>query len=135
MSEFVFIKKKFEDELGVKIFERTRKREVVEARAVFYYYLHKFKKLGLVEITRLVEQHTGYKPNHATIHHAKEKYDIYAKYNLRLDDALRNVVGHFNSTNDKQRYIKSKIDRLPNNIIDDIYKTVEIEYTKVLLEN
>lgn len=134
MKDFVFIKRQFEDELAVKMFERTRKREVVEARATFYYYLHNFRKLGLVEITRLVEQHTGYKPNHATIHHAKEMYDLYAQHNKTLDEALRNVVGHFNSQADKQRYIKSKLAKLPDVVIDQIYESVEAEYEKVLQE-
>ena len=69
-NDFIKIKKQFELEFGFSFLQETRKREYVEARACFIYYLYAFKKLGLVEITKLIEKEEGWKPNHATIHHS-----------------------------------------------------------------
>ena len=134
MKDFNIVLNQFNTELGVNMFEETRRRSNVEARACFYHYLYKYKGCGLVEITRLVEGYTGRKPNHATVHHAIEMYEVYSGYNPKLNEALLSVVGYFNTSKDKQQYIKNTITRLPDEIIDDIHNKVMTEYTKILVE-
>ena len=133
-TEFERLKKQFELEFGFKFLKETRKREYVEARAAFIYYLYKFRKVGLVEITRLFQQVEGWKPNHATIHHSLKNYEIYTKYNPKIDEVIRNVIGYFRSTTDKQLYIKNKITKLPKDFVDQIHTQVENEYKKFLEE-
>ena len=131
-NEFIKIKKQFELEFGFSFLQETRKREYVEARACFIYYLYAFKKLGLVEITKLIEKEEGWKPNHATIHHSLKNYQLYSAYNPNIDKALRNVIGLFRNIKDKQLYISNAIQKLPATFVDRIHSEVEVEYQKFL---
>ena len=109
-----------------------RRWEIVEARATFIMYLKKYRFRGLVEIARLIEYSTGWKINHATIHHALEEYETYTKYNPRLDEVMRSVIGAFQKDSDKQQYIKNTITRLPSDVLNNVHDIVQNEYVKVL---
>lgn len=134
MKTFGLVLREMQDYLGYNFFENTRRRECVEGRSLLYHYLSKYKGCGLVEITRMVEDYIGRKPNHATVHHAIEMYDVYASYNPTLNEALLAVVGHFNNSEDKKQYIKNTITKLPSQIVNEIHEKVREEYKKQLLE-
>lgn len=122
----------FEKEFGFEILTKTRKREYVEARGTLMYYLYKFEKKGLTEISKLIYEHTGWKINHATIHHSIKNQPIYSKYNPKLDEVLRAVVGWFDKDADKIQYIKNTITRLPSEVIEELHQDVLDAYAEQL---
>lgn len=132
INQFRKYRKQFELEFGFAFLKQTRKREYVEARAAFIYYLSKFKKVGLVRITDLIKADRGWKPNHATIHHSLKNYDMYCKYNPKIDSAVRNVIGYFRNTQDKQLYISNAIKNLDDDVVDRIHTEVVYEYKKYI---
>lgn len=132
MKEFMKIKKQFEIVFGFEFLKVTRKREYVEARAAFIYYLYRFKQLGLLDIARMIKTASGWKVNHATIHHAIKNFEMYCKYNPKLDENLLTIIGVFDDVQDKQRYVRNAITKLPAEVVDDVHKIVQKEYTKVL---
>lgn len=131
-TEFEQIKRRFELEFGYTFLDKTRKRNIVEARATFIMYLKRYRHRGLVEITRLIEYSTGWKINHATIHHAIENYELYSRYNPKLDEVMRSVIGAFANDGDKQQYIRNTITRLPSDVLNNVHRIVQNEYVKVL---
>lgn len=80
------IKKLVEQEYGYFIDSPTRKREVVEARGMYYTILKEFSSLSLAAIARTVGK------NHATILHGLKNFKQWRKENKYLDLAYRNVV-------------------------------------------
>lgn len=133
--EFEKIAKRFELEFGFQFLKKTREREKVEARAALIFYLKKFRYLSLYEIARLIEQYCGWKPNHATVLHATVSYDMYAKFNRRIDDVLKAVIGYYEKDSDKTRYIKQNIEKMPSEVIKKIHNEVVREYDKILDED
>ena len=135
MKEFMKIKKQFEIEFGFQFLKITRKREFVEARAAFIYYLYRFKHYGLLDIARMIKTATGWKVNHATIHHAIKNFEMYCKFNPQLDVHLLSIIGTFADVKDKQRYVKNVITKLPDDVVDKVHEIVQTSYTKVLVED
>lgn len=131
-TEFENIKSRFELEFGYKFLDKTRKRDIVEARATFIMYLKRYRFRGLLDIARKINASTGWKINHATIHHAIENYGIYTKFNPKLDEVMRSVIGYFSKDSDRQQYIKNTITRLPSDVLNRVHNIVQDEYTKVL---
>lgn len=134
-KEFTKIVERFELEFGYKFLIKTREREKIEARAALIYYLKRFRGLKLVEITKLFDQYCGWKPNHATILHSTVNFDMYARFNRRIDDVLKAVIGYYERDSDKSRYIKQNIEKMPSEVIDKIHKQVVREYDKILNED
>jgi len=132
MTEFEQTVWFFEKEFGFEFLVETRKREYVEARATLIHYLYNFKKLGLTEISKLIYAHSGWKINHATIHHSIKNQPIYSKYNPKLDEVLRAIVGYFDKDADKIQYIKNTITRLPSEVIDELHQDVLDAYAEQL---
>ena len=113
MRDFMMIKKQFEIEFGFEFLKVTRKREYVEARAAFIYYLYRFRQYGLLDIARMIKTASGWKVNHATTHHAIKNFEMYCKFNPKLDKALLSIIGAFDDVKDKQRYVRNAITQLP----------------------
>jgi len=133
--EFEKIVKRFELEFGYTFLKQGRQRDIVEARATLIFYLKRFRGLGLNQISRLIEAYCGWKPNHATILHATVNYDIYARFNRRVDDVLKAVIGHYEKDSDKTRYIKQNIEKMPSDVISKIHNEVVSVYDKILDED
>lgn len=133
--EFTQIVKRFELEYGYQFLKKSRLRDDVEARATLINYLKKFRNLRLVQIAKLIEQYSGWKPNHATILHATVNYDMYAKFNRNNDDVLKAVIGYFEKDSDKTRYIKQNIEKMPSDVIQKIHNKVVQEYDRILNED
>ena len=132
-TEFEQIKRRFELEFGYEFLTKTRRRDIVEARATFIMYLKKYKFRGLLEIARMINYSTGWKINHATIHHAIENYEMYTKFNPRLDEVMRSVIASFSKDSDKQQYIKNTIARLPSDVLNNVHDIVQEECVKMLM--
>jgi len=67
------------DITDVNIFEKTRKREVVELRSVATYYLRQVAGLKYRQITNEYKKN-GLNIHHSTLMHSIKNYDIYKTY-------------------------------------------------------
>ncbi len=135
MKDIKKLVKIFEAEFGFDILKKSRKRKYVEARAALIYYLYTFEKISLLGISKLIYNHCGWKINHATIFHSIKNEPIYSKYNPKLDEVLRAVVGWFDNDKDKIQYIKNTVPRLSSDKVSYIHSKVLLEYDKQVVED
>ena len=93
------IKELVKQEYGYDVDSPTRKREVVEARAMFYSVLKNFTNLTLTGIARTVDK------NHATVLHGLKNFDLWKKQNKYLEFAFRNVVHRLETLDEVENYV------------------------------
>ena len=75
-------------ELRVDISEQSRKREIIEARALYFYLVRKiYTKRSLQSIA------ADFDMNHATVVHALKIFPIYENYNTKILDC-KNLILH-----------------------------------------
>lgn len=123
--------KNFNFEFDLDIFKNTRKREYVEARAVFYYYLNTYKRMRLTDIVNAVEKNTGWKPNHATILHSIKNYPIYSKYNKDLETKFLSYLDSEGGKNNRIAFIQNALLKIEQEKIDEVYDIVQTAYEEV----
>lgn len=70
---------------GLDIFENTRKRDYVEARALFYAIMREDYGATYISIRDYMES-KGKSCDHATVLHSVREYKIYKLYNTQLED-------------------------------------------------
>lgn len=75
----------------IKIFENTRRREVVEIRSLFYTVLKKFYRFNLREIMEIGEEY-GYYITHASVIHSLNSFDVYKTYNKNLEEWYHAII-------------------------------------------
>tara|TARA_R110001606_G_scaffold360045_1_gene512588 strand:- start:402 stop:818 length:417 start_codon:yes stop_codon:yes gene_type:complete len=131
MTDFIKITNEFKNEFGFDFLKQTRKREYIEARAVLINYFYNYKGMGLTQIARTIGLISEWKPNHATIYHALKQYDIYCRYNKKLDTVLKKVIG-ISSVNDMKTYIQHTVANLDDSTVSEMFKTAAESYTKKL---
>jgi hypothetical protein len=68
---------------SIDIFNKSRKREVIETRSLFFYILNKHFFMGWTQISKFFAEN-GSTINHATIIHSVKNYPVYRKNNERL---------------------------------------------------
>lgn len=124
----------FSFEFNLNLFKHTRKREYVEARAVFYYYLYTYWRMRLTDIVNEVERATGYKPNHATVLHAIKNYPVYIRFNKDLESRFLNYLDSVGGQNNRVAFIQSAIPKLNNSDVDAVYDIVQTAYQEVRAE-
>jgi hypothetical protein len=74
-------------ELVVDITQECRKREIIEARALYFYIIKKlYPKMSLQRIANPLNK------NHATVIHSLKNYPYYEKYNPKLEDIKNNIL-------------------------------------------
>ena len=76
---------------GYRVFENTRRREVVEVRSLLYTVLKKFYRFTLREIQDLAEEY-NYSITHASVIHSINSFDVYSKYSPHLLEWYHAVV-------------------------------------------
>lgn len=75
-------------ELRVDISEQSRKREIIEARALYFYLVRKiYTKRSLQSIA------ADFDMNHATVVHALKNFPMYENYNTKILDC-KNLILH-----------------------------------------
>lgn len=126
--------KEFSFEFNLNLFKHTRKREYVEARAVFYYYLHTYCRMRLTDIVNGVENATGYRPNHATVLHAIKNYPIYTRFNKNLETKFLGYLDSVGGQNNRVAFIQSALPKLNNSDVDVVYDIVQTAYKEVRAE-
>jgi DNA-directed RNA polymerase subunit L len=73
-------------ETDIDVSKNSRKHNIIEARALYFYLVKHFKpKMTLQEIAESVNK------NHATVIHSLNNYEMYEKFNIDLR-SLRNII-------------------------------------------
>jgi hypothetical protein len=93
------IKTLVEQEYGYSVDDKTRKRQVVEARAMFYYILKNFSNLTLAAIARTVNK------NHATVLHGLRNFEVWREQNKYLEFAFKNIVYKLDALDEIENYV------------------------------
>ncbi len=105
------IKNLVEEEFNVQIIRKTRRREYVEARAMYYKLLLDKKKMSLTQIAKTLNKH------HATVLNAKKRLrdwmetdsniaSIYRELENRVDGMIEKFPDKFNTTKtERELYI------------------------------
>jgi hypothetical protein len=116
------LKKVIQEITGVDINEVSRKREIIEARAVYYKILKQIdKKKSLKSIGASVGK------DHATVLHSLNNYDMFEKFNPTLKLFRKQILQRLNYASPEQILDMSK-DELINSLQIDVMKlTDEIE--------
>lgn len=94
MSDIEIIKDLLIKESGVDITERTRHRNVIELRSLFYNIV---KEVSPISSYSAIGRSVGV--NHATVLHSFKMFEIYSKYNKGLNRLRDNVVKRFKLEN------------------------------------
>jgi hypothetical protein len=76
---------------GINIFERSRKREIVEMRSLFFYILKNKLDMGLTEMSRYFEDSAS-SINHATIIWSLKNYELYKSTNKRIQEIEEMII-------------------------------------------
>ena len=119
--------KLIKDETGLDIFRNTRKREYVEARALFTYMLKTYLGYRLTDIQMIYSKH-GYEIHHATLIHAIRNFEpVYVPFNTPLKELYDKAINLFDTKTDfKIRYIKNKVDYIPDEKLDEVKYLVDL---------
>ena len=92
MSDIDIIKDLLIKESGIDINEKTRKREVIEIRSLFFNLVRTLRpKMSYSSIGRNINVH------HATVLHSLYMFDVYTKYNKDLNDLKLKVTIRYNT--------------------------------------
>ena len=76
---------------GINVFQRSRKREIVEMRSLLFYILKNKLNMGLTEIATYFRE-SGTSINHATVIWSLKNYDIYKKTNKKLQEIEEMII-------------------------------------------
>ena len=110
------LKKVIQEITGVDINEVSRKREIIEARAVYYKILKQIdKKKSLKSIGASVGK------DHATVLHSLNNYDMFEQFNPTLKIFRKQILQRLNYASTEQILDMSK-DELINSLQIDIMK-------------
>jgi hypothetical protein len=110
------LKKVIQEITGVDINEVSRKREIIEARAVYYKILKQIdKKKSLKSIGASVGK------DHATVLHSLNNYDMFEQFNPTLKLFRKQILQRLNYASPEQILDMSK-DELINSLQIDIMK-------------
>lgn len=122
----------------VDIFQRTRRREVIEARALFIHILNKYEKVRPTDISRKIIL-GNIKINHATVLHSLNMFSVYRKFNKNMTIWLDNILTSEKNEDIeiKKQYIKDMVDVIEdkyilelNNKARDLFEENIIDMTK-----
>jgi hypothetical protein len=117
------------EELGLDVTQESRKREIIEARALYFYLLKRlYPKRTLQSIGDTLNK------NHATIIHSLKNYKMYEEYNSKLFDTKNLILHLFGEQPEEQSELmkfKKKVFDLENKpkpryeIIENLYNLLE----------
>lgn len=97
------IKDLIKKELNIDVTEQSRKREIIEARALYFYLVKKlYSKRSLQSIA------SDFEMNHATVVHALKNYPMYEEYNTKIADC-KNLILHLLGSDTEQEITQEDI--------------------------
>lgn len=88
------IKNMVEKMTGIKIDKKTRERDIVIARSIYYYFARKYTRESLQKITEMVGR------NHSTLYNAIEKLPIHMEYDPFFKDVFEKIQDKFKQKKD-----------------------------------
>lgn len=94
MNDIEIVKSLLINESGIDITKRTRHRNVIELRSLFYNIV---KEVSPISTYSAIGKSVGV--NHATVLHSLQMFDVYSKYNKQLNELKDNVVRRFKLEN------------------------------------
>jgi hypothetical protein len=120
---------------GLDILDNSRQRQYIDARAVFCVIAYKYVGLTLSQVAQYFKDR-GKSSDHATILHAVKNYEIYSKYNSKLNLWLSDIICNTDlKVTSKKEIMIHKITQMNENNIDLLEKPIEIIYSKNIKEN
>ena len=113
-------------ESGIDLFRNTNKRQYVEVRALFSYFLRNYFGFKLQEIVEIYKKN-GFSTHHATILYANKNYkEVYLPFSRILTDLDEKMYIKFGNHNEvKLRTLKMRIDSLPEERLDEAKRLIE----------
>jgi len=96
---------------GIDVFQNSRKRHIVEARALIIYILREVHSLTYYQIRDYFREN-GKAFDHATALHAYNNYLMYSKYNPKLNVWFETLLHTSNNAQAKKIQAKRLIDVL-----------------------
>tara|TARA_R100000278_G_scaffold62867_1_gene50847 strand:- start:1269 stop:1691 length:423 start_codon:yes stop_codon:yes gene_type:complete len=120
---------------GYRVFENTRRREVVEVRSLLYTVLKKFYRFTLREIQDLAEEY-NYSITHASVIHSLNSFDVYSKYSPHLLEWYHAVVIDLEEDLAAQRidFIKPKLKYLSDDDLLKLSTIVKEMYEEAIIQ-
>ena len=120
---------------GYRVFENTRRREVVEVRSLLYTVLKKFYRFTLREIQDLAEEY-NYTITHASVIHSLKSFEVYSKYSPHLLEWYHAVVIDSEEDLAAQRidFIKPKLKYLSDDDLLKLSTIVKEMYEEAIIQ-
>jgi hypothetical protein len=120
-------------ELKVDITEQSRKREIIEARALYFYLVRKiYTKRSLQSIA------SDFDMNHATVVHSLKNFQVYENYNSKILDCknliLKLLGNEVEQELSQEDIFKQKLHDLEHQLNQPRYEYKIIENLNNLLE-
>lgn len=123
------LRKEIQKISGIDPFEKTRKRDVVEARSLYIHLLTKYHKVRPYTVSRML------KLNHATVLHSQKNFGVYLRYNKELEGWLYEMLlNQKKGVEIKKQYIKLKLDHLRDEDIMELCNQVRDMYEEALIK-
>lgn len=125
----VRLRKEIQKLTGIDPYSKIRKREVVEARALYIHLLYKYHKKRPYHISILM----GF--NHATILHSLKNFDLYIKFNTELENYFYEMLmnQNYDKLEMRKEYIRLKVDYLPEQDIMILSEKVREMYEESII--
>lgn len=127
--------REFKKEWNINIFDDTRKREVVTARALHVYCCRKILKWTLYQIKDFYNTNGKKSYDHATVLHALRMFDIYCKYDPHLLEMFGKIAKRYTSPEDKLTQLASKLYFINPVFYADIEGCLTNSYEKTIAWN
>ena len=120
---------------GYKVFEKTRRREIVEIRSLLYTVLKKFYRFTLREIQDLAQEYNYY-VTHASVIHSLKSFEVYSKYSPHILEWYHAVVIDLEEDLAAQRidYIKPKLKYLSDDDLLKLSTIVKEMYEEAIIQ-
>ena len=134
MTEELKIAKRINKLTDVNVFENSRSSKVVEVRSLLNKILYDFKNMTLAQI-RDFYRNTGKHMDHATVLHSLKNFNMYRKYNPKLNEYFDEMIKHYelSTKHEKRNSIEHKIKYLSDDNLDKAYALVNKLFTKDLI--
>ncbi len=125
------ISKRIIEVTGQDVFAQSRKRDIIEARALLTFILYKTKGMTLTQIRDFYEAN-GKPYDHATALHALDSFEMYRRYNKNLPKWLVEVLGNDDDIKSKKAVLLENIKSLGDEQINYLYEITEKWYQEQL---
>jgi hypothetical protein len=134
MTEALKIAKRINRLSDVNVFENSRSSKVVEVRSLLNKILYDFKNMTLAQI-RDFYRNTGKPMDHATVLHSLKNFNMYRRYNPKLNEYFDEMIKHYELSTkyEKQKAIEHKIKYLSDDNLEEAHALVNKLFTKELI--